>query len=77
MKTPKQIKNKIDTLKTKLQKKQIVENFGDKEQIKLKVYIGYIWDYDYSDRMVISYLTKQFFEWCYNYTGEQYAVRKR
>ena len=74
MKTTKQIRNKIDTLKQKLRKKRIVENFGDKEQRELEVYIGSIWDYDYSDRMLIASMTKQFFEWCYNYTGEEYAM---
>ena len=74
MRTTKQIKDKIDALKQKLHKKQVYENFGDKEQRELDEYIGDIWDYDYSNRMIIAPMTKQFFEWCYNYTGEQNAV---
>ena len=69
MRTINQIKNKIATLKNKLDGKIVRENFGENEQAELNIYIGDIWDYDYCDRMIISSLTKQFFEWCYNYTG--------
>ena len=67
LKTVKQIKNKIQSLKNKLEKKQLKENFGEKEQRELDDFIGDVWEYDYCDRMIIISLTKNFFEWCYNY----------
>ena len=74
MKTLTQIRDKIKKLKTRLDGRPVRENFGDSEQVELQAYIGDIWDYPYSDRLLIASYTKQFFEWCYNYTGSSVIV---
>jgi len=69
VKTLTQIRDKIKRLKKELNGKKVYENFGDNEQRELDDYIGDIWSYSYEDRILIASYAKQFFEWCYNYTG--------
>ena len=70
MKTLSQIKRKAAAFKKSLMKKQIIENFGDNEMRKLDDFIGDIYDYPYSKRMVIIIITGDFFDWCVNYTDK-------
>lgn len=67
MKTISQIRKKTNQLKSNLSKKQIVENFGDKEIRKLESFIGDIYAYSYLDRLEINGITELFFNWCINY----------
>ena len=70
MKSLSQIRKKCNTLKGQLRKKQVVENFGDKEIRKLEDFIGDIYSYDYSDRMEIIGTTNDFADFCGNYTSK-------
>jgi len=70
MKTISQIKEKASALKRSLAGKPIVENFGEKQMRALDDYVGDIYDYPYSKRMVIIIITGDFFDWCVNYTGK-------
>ncbi len=71
MKTIAQIKNKIKSFKSKLSKKEVYENFGDKEQMFFDDFIGSIWDYSSDDIIIIREVARSFFEWCINYTGRE------
>ena len=75
LRTTKEIQNKAATLKKKLDGKAVYENFGEEENRELDEYIGSIWDYDYSDRMLIASYQKQFFEWRINYTGNNVSPK--
>jgi len=70
MKTVKQIEKKAESLKRKLiSKKQMYENFGQKEYDQLMDYIGDLWEYGQNDRKKISSITSSFFSWAVTYTG--------
>jgi len=68
MKSIKTIESKIKKLQTRLEKKPLIENFGDKEQRELEDFVGDIYEYPYGDRLIIQDRMKDFFEWCINYT---------
>ena len=69
MKTKTQILKRIAALKTTLKKKQIYENFGQKEVRKLEEFIGPVYDYPYETRLENISLISAFDDWCMNYTG--------
>jgi len=68
MKSIKTIESKIKKLKTRLKKKEIVENFGDKEIRELEDFVGDIYEYQYNDRLTINDIINDFCQWCHNYT---------
>lgn len=69
MKTPKQIERKIATLKKRLNGRRVYENFGEKEQRELDDFIGFIHDYDYKSKPIVTTMVNEFCEWCYTYNG--------
>lgn len=69
MRTNSQINKKISQLKTKLRKRQIYENFGQKEVKQLEEFIGPIFDYSYDERLRNIGIIRDFDNWCMNYTG--------
>lgn len=74
MKTNPQILKKIAALKTSLKKRQIYENFGQKEVRKLEEFIGPVSDYTYYDRLENIKIISDFDNWCLNYTGKEYYL---
>ena len=69
MKSVAQINRKINTFKTQLSKKEVYENFGNKEIHKLDAFVGFVYDYPYTERQAILTLMTDFFDWTGNYTG--------
>jgi hypothetical protein len=69
MKTMNQILKKSAALQYRLTKKQVRENFGDKEMRLLDDFIGSPYDYSYDNRLAINTITGNFFDFCVNYTG--------
>ncbi len=69
MRTIKQIQQKANSLKKKLQNKSVCENFGEKEISQLDLYIGPFWDYAYQIRQQIVPVQAEFSIWCMNYTS--------
>ncbi len=69
MKTIKQIQQKANLLKKRLQNKSICENFGEKEISQLDLFIGPFWDYSYEMRQQIIPIQSDFSDWCMNYTS--------
>lgn len=69
MKTLPQIKSKIKSLKRLLSKREVRENFGEKEIQKLDDFIDDFWSYPQDVRLQIYTLQQEFAEWCYSYTG--------
>ena len=69
LKTMGQIRKRMSALKVILRKKEVYENFGDKEIRKLENFIGDIYSYSHDDRMEIISITNHFADWCGNYTG--------
>ena len=68
-KTLNQILKKSAQLQYRLTKKQVHENFGDKEDSILDDFIGDIYGYSYDERLAINKITENFFDFCVNYTG--------
>uniref|UniRef100_A0A6M3LWQ1 Uncharacterized protein n=1 Tax=viral metagenome TaxID=1070528 RepID=A0A6M3LWQ1_9ZZZZ len=64
-----QIKKIILTLKKKLSKKKVYENFGDKEIRQLQEFVGNAYDYPYEIRLEIQKITNEFSNWCYHFSG--------
>ena len=69
MKTLNQILKKSAQLQYRLTKKQVHENFGDKEMRVLDDFIDDIYGYSYDERLAINKITENFFDFCVNYTG--------
>ena len=69
MKTLNQILKKSAQLQYRLTKKQVHENFGDKEMRALDDFIDDIYGYSYDERLAINKITENFFDFCVNYTG--------
>jgi len=68
MKSIKTIESRIKKLQTRLEKKPLAENFGDKEQFELARFIGDIYQYPYGTRLIIEDRIIDFSNWCANYT---------
>jgi len=68
-KTIGEIEHKAMYLKEHLMRKEIIENFGEREQHILDKYIGDVYDYPYYKRQKIHDITGNFFNWCASYDG--------
>ena len=75
MRTIKQIEAKIKSLKVKLQKQEVCENFGQKEIRQLNDWImgtnSESFVYYYHTAQVIFGLVSQFQDWCETHTGSE------
>ena len=69
MRSVTEILKMTDRLQRNLRKKKIVENFGDKEQRILDVFVGDIYEYPYQTRGDIQDIIKNFALWCMDFTG--------
>ena len=69
MKTLNQILKKSAQLQYRFTKKEVRENFGDKDMRILDDFIGDIYGYSYDERLAINEITGNFFNFCVNYTG--------
>ena len=57
----------IKTIESRLKKKPLVENFGDKEIRELEDFIGDIYEYPYGTRLIVQDRIQDFCDWCANY----------
>ena len=69
MKTLNQILKKSAQLQYRLTKKQVYENFGDKEDSILNDFIGDYYEYSWTDQRAIRQIKDNFFNFRVNYTG--------
>jgi hypothetical protein len=70
MKTPNQIRLKLRRLKSQLERKPVVENFGQKEVALLEKFIGDVYEFSYDERIENLNIIRDFDDWCMNYTRQ-------
>ena len=71
MRTFTAICNKIEQLKDNLAKKEVYEDFGQKEIHELNDFIGDFWSYDNLERLAIMTVQTNFSNWCGTYNGSK------